>query len=190
MRAFACRIVGPGGRETAARTVQGWCERSRARRRSWRTPRLPLRVERAGAWPAGRGTSSGQAGWANFCTGARARRSSTMVEHTRGGAGRYDPVREGMDVLDQNGDKIGKAGETLGGGGYFNVDAGFLGMKEYYVPFDAVTEVQDDAVYLNVTKDRLGEMGWDRRPDERAGEMGTTTTAGTDTGRQTVQLHA
>ena len=116
-----------------------------------------------------------------------------MVEHTRGGAGRYDPVREGMDVLDQNGDKIGKAGETLGGGGYFNVDAGFLGMREYYVPFEAVTQVGEDGVYLNVTKDRLGELGWDRRPEEptpRGVDVGGTARAA-DVGRageQTVQL--
>src|SRR5918912_1953921 len=95
-----------------------------------------------------------------------------MAESTR--------VREGMDVLDQNGDKIGKAGETLGGGRYFNVDAGFLGTKEYYVPFDAVTEVRGDAVYLNTTKDRLDAMGWDRRPEEqtttRSGELRTADT--------------
>ncbi|MBV9545236.1 MAG: DUF2171 domain-containing protein, partial [Chloroflexi bacterium] len=82
-----------------------------------------------------------------------------MSENTRGrGSSRYS-VREGMDVLDQNGDKIGKAGETMAGGRYFNVDAGFLGMKEYYVPLDAVTEVGDDAVYVNTTKDRLETMG-------------------------------
>jgi len=42
-----------------------------------------------------------------------------------------------MDVCDLDSNKIGKAGEKLGD--YFNVDAGFLGTKEYYVPFDAVT---------------------------------------------------
>src|SRR5919199_5440812 len=96
-----------------------------------------------------------------------------------------------MDVLDQNGEKIGKAGETLGS--YFNVDAGFLGMKEYYIPFSAVTEVAEDAVYVNVTRDRLGDMGWDRRPEEEttrsADVRGTART--TDVGRaegQTVQL--
>src|SRR5919199_2900364 len=97
--------------------------------------------------------------WTDLCTEAAPEGVGTMLENTRGGAGRAQ-VREGMDVLDQNGEKIGKAGETLGGGRYFNVDAGFLGMHEYYVPFDAVTEVQEDAVFVNVTKDRLGEMGW------------------------------
>jgi uncharacterized protein (TIGR02271 family) len=70
-----------------------------------------------------------------------------------------------MDVLDRNGDKIGKCGETLGQ--FFNVDAGFLGTKEYYVPFDAITEVRDNSIFLNIAKDELEGMGWDRRPEER-----------------------
>jgi uncharacterized protein (TIGR02271 family) len=102
---------------------------------------------------------------------------------------RSEQVREGMDVVDQNGDKIGKAGETLGD--YFNVDAGFLGMKEYYVPFSAVSDVRGDAVYVNVTKDRLGDMGWDQRPDETADTagVGTLRPAGARGGdTETVQL--
>jgi uncharacterized protein (TIGR02271 family) len=82
----------------------------------------------------------------------------------------YSQVHEGMDVRDRDGDDIGKAGETMGQ--YFNVDAGLLGMKEYYVPFEAVTEVRDDTVYLNVDKDDIGRMGWDKRPSEAAYERG------------------
>lgn len=76
-------------------------------------------------------------------------------------------IHEGMDVLDTDGRKIGKCGETLGD--YFNVDAGLLGTTEYYVPFDAITSVEDDQIFLNVRKDEIDTMGWDRRPD-------TTTT--------------
>jgi uncharacterized protein (TIGR02271 family) len=90
-----------------------------------------------------------------------------------------EQVHEGMDVLDRDGDKIGKAGETLGQ--FFNVDAGFLGMKEYYVPFSAISEVVEDAVYLNVDKDELDTMGWDKRPEE-------TSYAGADTERDTLRL--
>jgi uncharacterized protein (TIGR02271 family) len=79
----------------------------------------------------------------------------------------YEQVHEGMDVLDIDGDRIGKAGEVLGDGQYFNVDAGFLGTKEYYVPFSAVRDVSGDAVYLNVDKDDLDAQGWDQRPAER-----------------------
>jgi len=76
----------------------------------------------------------------------------------------YERIHEGMDVCDRDGEKIGKAGETMGQ--FFNVDAGLLGTKEYYVPFDAITEVVDNAVYLNVAKGDLKTMGWDQRPDE------------------------
>jgi uncharacterized protein (TIGR02271 family) len=114
-----------------------------------------------------------------------------MLDKTGTSTSDYGQIHEGMDVFDQNGDKIGKAGENLGQ--YFNVDAGFLGMKEYYVPFDAVTEIREDAVYLNTTKDRLGDMGWDHRPDdqdwsnsERRGTARTSATAGANT--ETVQL--
>jgi uncharacterized protein (TIGR02271 family) len=69
-----------------------------------------------------------------------------------------------MEVRDTNGDKIGMCGETLGN--YFNVDAGFLGTTEYYIPFSAITEVTDDSIYLNVTKDRVKAMGWNERPSE------------------------
>jgi len=85
----------------------------------------------------------------------------------------YERIHEGMDVCDVDGDKIGKAGETIGH--FFNVDAGFLGSKEYYVPFNAVTEVVDNAVYLNIDKDDLETMGWDRRPDEGAFAAADTT---------------
>jgi uncharacterized protein (TIGR02271 family) len=71
-------------------------------------------------------------------------------------------VHEGMEVLDMNGDKIGMCGETLGD--YFNVDAGFLGMTEYYVPFNAITEITDDQIFLNVDKNQIGTMGWKDRP--------------------------
>ena len=51
----------------------------------------------------------------------------------------YGQVHEGMEVLDTDGQKIGMFGETLGD--YFNVDAGFLGTNEYYVPFHAITNI-------------------------------------------------
>lgn len=87
----------------------------------------------------------------------------------------YDQIHEGMDVVDIDRNKIGKAGETLGT--YFNVDAGFLGMKEYYVPFDAVTDVRDNSIIVNAHKDDLDSMGWDQPPQERGSS--TTSDMGT-----------
>ena len=94
----------------------------------------------------------------------------------------YSQVHEGMEVRDTDGDKIGMCGETLGN--YFNVDAGFLGTTEYYVPFSAITNIRDNAIFLNVRKDEIKTMGWDRRP-EMTGTTGTTTTGDT---QRTVQL--
>jgi uncharacterized protein (TIGR02271 family) len=71
-------------------------------------------------------------------------------------------VLEGMDVLDTDGEQIGKCGETLGD--YFNVDAGFLGMTEYYVPFSAISNISNDQIFLNVRKDEVKDMGWHERP--------------------------
>jgi uncharacterized protein (TIGR02271 family) len=88
-----------------------------------------------------------------------------------------------MDVCDRDGNKIGKAGETLGD--YFNVDAGFLGTKEYYVPFDAVTEVRENTIYLDAYKDDLGRLGWDQRPDERMTSASTRMPASTSTSTST-----
>ncbi|MBV9582976.1 MAG: YsnF/AvaK domain-containing protein [Chloroflexi bacterium] len=74
-------------------------------------------------------------------------------------------IHEGMEVLDTDGQKIGMCGEDLGD--YFNVDAGFLGMTEYYVPYSAITDVSDDHIFLNVRKDQVGDMGWHERPERQ-----------------------
>src|SRR5207248_6480864 len=136
-------------------------------------------------------------GWHSGCTP----RSCAYTRITRyalsdgnvnqGGQRMYEQVHEGMDVLDRNGEKIGKAGETLGQ--FFNVDAGFLGMKEYYVPFDAVTEVRENAVYLNVDKGEIDGLGWDSRPEERQSAATTTTTGRSEADTMRLreeQLHA
>jgi len=91
-----------------------------------------------------------------------------------------------MDVLDVDGDKIGKMGERLGE--YFNVDAGFLGTKEYYVPFSAITQVADDSVYLNVRKDQVDHMGWDQRPDETTTRDASSYTSDRTGDDRTMQL--
>jgi len=96
-------------------------------------------------------------------------------------------VHEGMEVVDMDGEKIGMAGERLGD--YFNVDAGFLGMKEYYVPFSAISQIADESVILNVRKDQVDSMGWDERPNSTSASTSTTGTLTTDrTTDRTMQL--
>jgi len=79
-----------------------------------------------------------------------------------------------MDVCDLDSNKIGKAGEKLGD--YFNVDAGFLGTKEYYVPFDAVTEVRGNSVFINAYKNDLESMGWNQPPEQQGFSAGKRVT--------------
>ena len=93
----------------------------------------------------------------------------------------WSAVRKGMDVYDLNDDKIGSVGEVYAGatvgtsatgttgvsasGNYLKVDTGFLGLgKDYYVPAEYVSEVIDDKVMLNLTKDAAKTMGWDNKP--------------------------
>jgi hypothetical protein len=46
------------------------------------------------------------------------------------------------------------------------VDTGFLGLgKDLYIPASAISDVTADRIYLNVDKDRLDDLGWDRRPE-------------------------
>ncbi len=98
-------------------------------------------------------------------------------------------VHEGMEVLDVNGEKIGMCGETLGD--YFNVDAGFLGTTEYYIPFSAVREVSGNSILVNVRKDEVKNMGWDERPEDTTrGTMtrGTMAPGTTSEADRTMQL--
>ena len=78
--------------------------------------------------------------------------------HTR----TYAHIREGMDVLDRDGHKIGTAGERFVN--CFNVDAAFLGLEVYYVPFEAVSEVRGGAIYVNTDRGDLAAKGWASRP--------------------------
>jgi uncharacterized protein (TIGR02271 family) len=71
--------------------------------------------------------------------------------------GSTDQVREGMDVFDNNDEKIGTLAESVGG--YMRIPSGFLGLgKEHHVPLSAVRDVDGGEIHLNVSKDRLDEL--------------------------------
>ena len=96
-------------------------------------------------------------------------------------------LTEGMDVYDVNGDKVGAVGKIYRPAGatapstsapgsyaeprsgaeqYLKVDTGFLGLgKDLFIPTSAVSDVAGDRITLSVDKDRLDDMGWDRRPE-------------------------
>ena len=96
----------------------------------------------------------------------------------------YTRIHEGMDVYDRNGDKVGSVGKiysmagttattstsasSASGSGsdwYMKIDTGFLGLgKDLYVPARAISNVQDDRVVLDVSKDAIDTFGWDEKP--------------------------
>ena len=95
--------------------------------------------------------------------------------------GRLEP---GMDVCDVDGNKFGTierayrnemapvgAAESSGVGTMIReeilqVKTGLLGLgKHYYVPFSAIQDVTSGCVFVNQSKDRIDDMGWDVRPD-------------------------
>jgi hypothetical protein len=96
----------------------------------------------------------------------------------------FTDLREDMDVCDRSGEKLGTIGTVYprvatgatmttepafgapsAGDIYFKVDSGFLGLgKDLYIPASAILDVTGDRVLLDVDKDRVDTMTWDRRP--------------------------
>ena len=94
----------------------------------------------------------------------------------------FSKIKSGMDIYDVKGDKVGDvdrvylpAKVTTGAAGatpppsdqpYIKLSKGPLGLgKDYYIPASAIKDVTDDRVVINVDKDHLDDMGWDKRPD-------------------------
>jgi uncharacterized protein (TIGR02271 family) len=107
-----------------------------------------------------------------------------------------DQVRDGMDVVDADNQKVGTVADTAEG--HLRVPTGFLGLgKEQYIPFSAIRSVDGETIHLSVAKDRLNEFEADVEYDGTPVERTTTTTtaretpaaprAGIDT-QQTVEL--
>jgi hypothetical protein len=106
---------------------------------------------------------------------------------------RYNEIRQGMDVCDLNGNKIGSvknvystpsagtasAGYASAGAGTarqnnpmgtgntgcFEVDTGILGLgTNYYIPFSAVTGIDSNCVRVDAQKNDLNQTGWQNKP--------------------------
>jgi hypothetical protein len=93
----------------------------------------------------------------------------------------FAAINEGMEVCDLNGDKVGKVGKkfhsTTGSvaepmeQAHLQIKTGFLGLgKDLFIPGSAISDVAAERVMLNVEKDRVDAMGWNRRPDWLRGD--------------------
>ncbi len=94
--------------------------------------------------------------------------------------GRLEP---GMDVCDVDGNKTGSvshvyrhemavSGASSSDAGsmpreeILEVKTGILGLgKHLYIPFSAIQDVTSGCVFVNESKERIDDMGWDVKPD-------------------------
>src|SRR5438105_7206666 len=80
----------------------------------------------------------------------------------------HSHIQSGHEVFGSDDQKIGSVHEV--GPSYFEITTGFLGLgPQLFIPFDAVTNVDGDRVYLDVSKDEIDSRGWDQRPAETVG---------------------
>lgn len=103
--------------------------------------------------------------------------------------GNYPPggtweIDNGWDVITSDGDKIGDVEEVHPH--YLVVGKGLIFHSERYVPVSTITSVENNKVYLGVSKAEVERQGWDTIPDvadttSTTGMTDTTTTRGTDT---------
>ena len=86
-------------------------------------------------------------------------------------------IQRGWDVYGADGDKVGDVSDVQGT--YIVISKGFIFKSERYAPVAAISRVERDRVYLNVTKDEIEARGWDTVPetDEMSGAQRTSTTA-------------
>jgi len=68
-------------------------------------------------------------------------------------------LSSGLDVIALNGEKLGEVQDAYGD--YFIAKKGWLFPTEYSVPAAAISNVDDNAVYLNLNKDEAMNQGWD-----------------------------
>ncbi|HEU0163811.1 MAG TPA: DUF2171 domain-containing protein [Thermomicrobiales bacterium] len=69
-------------------------------------------------------------------------------------------LADGMDVIGADGEKLGEVQEARGD--YFIAGKGWLFSTEFYIPATAIVSADEQAVYLNVTKEQALGQGWDR----------------------------
>jgi uncharacterized protein (TIGR02271 family) len=76
---------------------------------------------------------------------------------------RTSQIQVGDDVYGSDGDKVGSVADVQAT--YIVVEKGFFFPTDYYIPVQAITQVADRQVVLNVPKDTALHSGWETIPD-------------------------
>jgi uncharacterized protein (TIGR02271 family) len=85
-------------------------------------------------------------------------------------------ITTGADVFGADGEKVGTVAAVYPG--YIVVEKGFFFPTDYYIPTSAIANVDEDNVYLTVSKEEALNQGWDQ-------PLTTTTIEGDDRFRAT-----
>lgn len=109
---------------------------------------------------------------------------------TYGDMGDASRIRQGWDVFGAAGEKVGDVKEI--GSNYLVVSRGFLFTTERYIPYSAISAVENARIYLNVTKEEIESLGWDRPEAMTAHDesklTGTAMGTGMETERESMTL--
>jgi uncharacterized protein (TIGR02271 family) len=94
--------------------------------------------------------------------------------------GTQNDVQIGWDVIGADNQKLGEVTDV--GPNYVLLTKGLIFVKDIYVPFEAVSDVDAEAgrVYINASKDEVESMGWDDAPE--SGTTGSSGYLGSDSG--------
>jgi stress response protein YsnF len=76
----------------------------------------------------------------------------------------FHQIQAGWNVYGSDDGKVGDVAEVASN--YILVQKGWLFPRDIYVPFSAIASVEDDSIYLFVTKDQVTSMDWDTIPTE------------------------
>src|SRR5688500_13365082 len=93
-------------------------------------------------------------------------------------------ITGGQDVFGADGDKVGSVSGVQGD--YMVVSKGFFFPTDYYIPLNAINTVNDDGVYLTVTKDAALNQGWDTIPATYVSNRATTDYDATSSGDESL----
>ncbi len=77
-------------------------------------------------------------------------------------AGSVWEIEPGWDVVTSDGEKVGNVEEVQPT--YLVVGKGLIFHSERYIPVSAIVTVEQECIYLNVTKDGMEAQGWDTVP--------------------------
>src|SRR6476469_10735801 len=83
--------------------------------------------------------------------------------------GGYWEIDHGWDVSGADGDKVGDVAHVQTN--YITVSKAFLFKTDMYIPVSAISNIEHDRVYLNVTKHDIERQGWDQLPDSNETDL-------------------